>query len=421
MNAARGADGHCPRDARGTGGAWRAVLFVVAACLWSGWPGTGSAEARSGTLVLVGDVLRFNQGEVWDRIARSAPDLVVIAAANDRPGLYGGFALRALRRHGAFAELLPLAVELAEFGVDHRRAVADPILIDSVREASGVFFVGGAPQRLAAVLVGADGSPTRLGSAVAEVHATGGTVVGGIPGSVGLSTGVDALEALAKGRIPTGQLFRGLGLAPEGWFIDQHAFSPGRLAEILVAMRQLGVARGIGIGPDTSAVMVGDEVEVIGDEGILLVALGEGRAVRDFPEGFRLEGARLSYLEQGDRFDMSTLEVTPAAAKLDGFEIDHHEVGDGAPDGDRPVAVDLFARGQLLRLLVEALDGTRREAFAYAFPEGAGDNARGFRLRFHSVPGTTGWLSVDSGRERYTIVNLGLEIAGARREDMPEP
>ena len=371
--------------------------------------------------MLVGDVLRFNQGEVWDWIARSAPDVVVIAAANDRPKLYGGFALRALRRHGAFAELLPLAVELAEFGVDHRRAVADPALIDDVREASGIFFVGGAPQRLAGVLVGTDGSPTPVGSAVAEVHATGGTVVGGIPGAAALSTGVDALEALAKGRVPPGQLVRGLGLAPQGWFIDQHAFSPGRLAEILVAMRQLGIARGIGIGPDTSAVMAGGEVEVIGDEGILLIDLGEAPAARDFSEGFRLEGARLSYLEPGDRFDMSTLEVTPAAPKLDGFEMAYQEEDDAAPDADHPVAVDLFAAGQLPRLLVEALDGAGREAFAYAFPQGAGDDARGFRFRFHSVPGTVGWLSADSGRERYTIVNLGLEIAGARREEMPEP
>ena len=421
MSGTRGIDGHCRTDARDTGAVWRAVLFVTAASLWPGWPGASVAEARSGTLVLVGDVLRFNQSEVWNRIARSAPDLAVIAAASERPKLYGGFAQRALQRHGAFAELLPLAVDLAEFGVDHRHAVADPTLIDRVREASGVFFVGGAPQRLAGVLVQTDGSPTPLGSAVAEVHATGGTVVGGIPGSAGLATGIDALEALAKGRVPSGQLFRGLGLAPEGWFIDQHAFSPGRLAEILVAMRQLGFARGIGIGPDTSAVMVDGEVEVLGDDGILLIDLGEGRAARDFPEGFRLEGARLSYLEQGDRFDMSTLEVTPAAAKLDGFELEHHEGDDEAPDDGRPVAADLFARGQLLRLLREALDGTRREAFAYAFPNDAGDDARGFRFRFHSVPGTTGWLSVDSGMERYTIVNIGLEIAGARRGDMPEP
>ena len=420
MNGARGIDERRRTDARGVGGAWRPLLFVVAASLCAGWPGAGVAEVRSGTLVLVGDVLRFNQNGVWNRIARSAPDLVVIAAASERPKLYGGFALRALQRHGAFADLLPLAVDFAEFGVDHRRAVADSVLIDRVREASGVFFVGGAPQRLAGVLVGTDGTPTPLGAAIADVHAAGGTIVGGIPGSVGLSTGVDALETLARGRVPSEQLFHGLGLAPEGWFIDQHAFSPGRLAEILVAMRQLGMARGIGIGTDTSAVVVDGEVEVIGDEGIVLIDLGEGRAARDFPEGFRLEGARLSYLERGDRFDMSTLEVTPAAAKQDGFEIEHHEEDVGASDSDRPVAVDLFARGLLLRLLREALDGPRREAFAYAFPEGAGDDARGFRLRFHSVPGTVGWLSVDSGMERYTIVDIRLEIAGARRRDMPE-
>ena len=421
MNGARGIGGRCRTDGRGIGGALRALLFAAAAGLCAGWPGAGAAEDRAGTLVLVGDVLRFNQRHVWSRITRSAPELAVIAAANERPKLYGEFAVRALRRHGAFAELLPVAAGAAAFGVDYRRAVADPVLIDRVREASGVFFVGGAPQRLAAVLVGADGSPTPLGTAVAELHAAGGTVVGGIPGSVALSTGVDALEALASGTVPSRQLHRGLGLAPAGWFIDQHAFSPGRLAEILVAMRQLGIARGIGIGPDTSAVMAGGAVEVIGDEGILLIDLGEARAARGFPDGFRLEGARLGYLEQGDRFDMSTLEVTPSAAKLDGFEISHNEEHDAGSDGARPVAVDLLAPGRLPRLLREALDGARREAFAYAFPEGTDPGARGFRFRFHSAPGTAGWLSVDSGAERYTMVNLGLDIAGARRADLSQP
>ena len=408
-------------DARDVGGVWSALLFVLVAGLWPGWPGAGIAEARPGTLVLVGDVLRFDQSVVWNRITRSAPDLVVIAAANERSKLYGGFAVRALERHGAFAELLPLAVDFAEFGVDHRRAVAAPTLIDRIREASGVFFVGGAPQRLAEVLVASDGSPTPAGNAVADVHAAGGTVVGGIPGSTVLSTGIDALEALAKGRVPSGQIVPGLGLAPEGWFIDQHAFSPGRLAEILIAMRQLGIAHGVGIGPDTSAVMAGGEVEVIGEEGILLIDLGERPAARDFPDGFQLEEARLSYLESGDRFDLSTLEVTPAASKLDGFEMEHQEEDDAAPDGDRPVIVDLFAPGQLLRLLREALDGTRREAYAYAFPEDPDDDTRGFRFRFHSLPGTAGWLSIDSGMERYTIVNVGLDIAGVRRGDVAEP
>ena len=395
------------------------VLLAILLSLWSGWPRLGVSESAPGTVVLIGDVLRFNQSNVWNRITERAADLAIVAAASDRPKLYGEFARRALQRHSAFAELLPLAVDAAEFGIDHGRAVADPALVDKVRDASGVFFVGGAPQRLARVLFRADGSPTLLGRAVAELHAAGGVVVGGLPGSAGLSTGVDAMEALASGSVSSAQIHRGLTLLSKEWFVDQHVFSPGRLAEILVAMRQLGMAHGIGIGTDTSAVIEGSDLEVVGDGGVLLVDLSASRAGSGSPDGFRLAGARLSYLEHGDRLDMSTLEVTPTAEKLDGFEIEFGGESDQPAEQDPPVAVDFFARGQLLRLMREAVDGARGEAFGYAFPEGAGAEDRGFRLRFHSMPGTMGWLSVESGMERYTIVNVGLEISPVGRKDVP--
>ena len=397
------------------------MLLLVIASLWCGWPRAGTAGAQSGTLILVGDVLRFNQSNVWNRITENAADMVIIAAASDRPKLYGEFARRALQRHGAFAELLPLAVDSAEFGIDYRRAVTNRALVEKIREASGVFFVGGAPQRLAKVLIRADGSPNPLGRAVAEVHAAGGVIVGGIPGSIGLFTGVDALEVLAGGRVSPAQLYRGLDLVSDGWFVDQHAFSPGRLAEILVAMRQLAVPRGMGIGADTSAVIDGEEVEVVGDEGVLLIELPRRRAEPRSADGFQMGGVRLSYLEHGDRFDMSTLDVRPAAAKLDGFEIEFSDEGHRLREHERPLVVDLFAKGGLLRLLREALDGSRGEAIGLAFPENAGGDERGFRFRFHSVPESAGWLSVDSGMERYTIVNIGLEVSVARRTDMPEP
>ena len=397
------------------------VLLLVVASLWLGMPRSGIAEAQPGPVVLVGDVLRFNQHNVWRRIAELAPDLVIIAAASDRPALYGEFARRALERHGVFAELLPLAVDTAEFGIDHRRAVEDRMLVDKTLEAAGVFFVGGAPQRLAEVLLREDGSPTPMGSAVAELHGAGGVIIGGIPGSIGLFTGVDALEVLRSGRIPPRQLFRGLGLVSREWFIDQHAFSPGRLAEMLVAMRQLGIERGIGIGADTAAVIGGGQMEVIGDEGILLIDLFKTRAVPDPAQGFGLAGGRLSYLEHGDRFDMSTLEVEPSAFKLDGFEIESGGDERPSPPGGQSVVADLFAAGQLLRLLREALDGARREAFGFAFPEGEGDDARGFRFHFHSRAETAGWLSVDSGMERYTMSNIGLEVAPVTRRETPKP
>ena len=399
----------------------RPVLLVVIASLWFGWPRPVVPETHPGVVILVGDVLPFNQRTVWNRIAEHAPELVIIAAASDRPKIYGGYARRALQRHGAFAELLPVAVDPAEFGIDHRHAVEDSALLDKVREAAGVFFVGGAPQRLAEVLFRAEGAPTPLASAIAELHATGGVVVGGIPGPAGLFTGVDALEALANGRVPPAQLFRGLGLVAKGWFVDQHAFSPGRLAEMLVAMRQLGIARGLAIGTDTSAVIEDGRVEVVGDEGILLIDLSRSRAVPGFAKGFQLAGARLSYLEHGDRFDMSTLDVTPATSKLDGFEIESGAEAPQPSEHDRPAAGDLLAPGELLRLLREAIDGSGPEALGFAFPEGEGGDRLGFRFRFHSLDDTQGWLSVHAGTNRYTIVNIGLEISIAGQRDNPTP
>ena len=464
------------------------------ALLWLGWPRPGVPEPKpgAGTVILVGGVLRFNQSDVWSRIVGHAPELVIIAAAGDRPKLYGGFAQRALERHGAFAELLPVAVDPAEFGVGHRRATGDPALVGKVREAAGVFFVGGAPQRLAEVLFRTDGSPTPMADAVAEMYAAGGAVVGGVPGVSGLFTGIDALEALATGRIAPARIHRGLGLMGEGWLVDQHAFTAGRFAEILVAMRQLGIARGLGVGANTAAVVEGGRLEVVGDEGVLLLDLSGSRGesgsrngagswngaesrngsgsrndsrsrnwsesrngsesrsgygsrngsksrngsgswsgsgsrsehgnrdleAPDPVQGFRLSGARLSYLEHGDRLDMRTLEVRPAAAKRDGFGIDP-DAGERQPFAQaRPAAGGLFAKGRLLQLLHEAIDGPGREASGFVFPEGEGGDVQGFRFRFHPRPETRGWLSALSGIERYTILNLGLEIAPVRRREV---
>ena len=421
------------------------TLLLMLALLWLGWPrpGVSEPEPDGGTVILVGGVLRFDQRDVWNRIVGQAPDLVIVAAAGDRPKLYGGFAQRALERHGAFAELLPVAVDPAEFGVGHRRATGDPALVEKVREAAGVFFVGGAPQRLAEVLLRDDGSPTPMAAAVAETYAAGGTVVGGIPGVSGLFTGVDALEALARGRIASARLHRGLGLLGAGWLVDQHAFSAGRFAEILVAMRQLGVARGLVVGANTAAVIEDGRLEVVGAEGVLVIDLSESldgsgsrgeSGSRSGPEGrsgseggglpgsvqggFRLSGVRLSYLEHGDRLDMRTLRVEPAAAKRDGFEIDPDAEERQPFARDRPATGDLFSKGRLLQLLHEAIDGPRREASGFVFPEGEGGDVRGFRFRFHTRPETRGWLSALSGVERYTILDLGLEITPVRRKDV---
>ena len=400
---------------------WIALALVIAS-LWLAGSRPAVAQASSGAVVLVGGVLRFNQHDIWNRIIEQAADWVIIPAANDRPDLYGDFARRALQRHGAFAELLPITHESVELGVDHRQAVGDPVLVVKVREAAGIFFVGGTPQRLAGALFHPDGSPTPMGRAVADAHETGSVIVGGIPGAVGLATGLDALEVLTSGQVPPGQLHPGLGLMETDWFIDQHAFSAGRFAEILVAMHQLGVARGLGVGVDTAVTIEDGQAEVVGDEGVLLIDLSGSHPVTGAEDGFGLAGIRLSYLEHGDRFDVSTLAVTPAAVKLEGFEIVPGDDARQRSGQSEPVIGNLFAKGRLLDLLQEAVDGSRREASGFAFPGGTEEaqaGAVGFRFHFRAVAETAGWLSVSSGIERYTILNMALEVTPTRRRETP--
>ena len=69
----------------------------------------------------------------------------------------------------------------------------------------------------------------------------------------------------------------------------------------------------------TAAIIHRDEVEVVGRRGVLLVDLSVARG-SDAGDAFALAGARLSYLERGDRVNLRTLEPTPSPAKLAAIE-----------------------------------------------------------------------------------------------------
>ena len=72
---------------------------------------TNAGEGKTGTLILIGGVLSLKERVVWTRIAELAGgEAVVIPAANERPRLYGNYAVRGLTRSGLFARLLPVAV-----------------------------------------------------------------------------------------------------------------------------------------------------------------------------------------------------------------------------------------------------------------------------------------------------------------------
>lgn len=369
------------------------------------------AEAnRPGPLMLVGGVLSLKEAVVWRRIAELVGgEVVVIAAANPRPRLYGSYAVRGLARAGLAAHLLPIALSADEFGRHHRDVTRDPEIVARVLDSSAVFFVGGAPQHLAEVLFKEDGSPTPVAAAIVQLHADGGLVIGGIPEHLGAHTGIDAWQILEQGALPAAQLYRGLGLMAADWYLDQQLFVVGRLVETLASMRQNALEFGLGIAPNAAVLIDNGRLEVIGDAGVISIDLSQAKTDAD-SRVFNLSDVRLSYLDDGDRIDLATARITPHPDKLNGFEI-RPGAADHAPIlADSATSYDALSDNRLVQHLLAALDGKSNQVMGFALRDDGGTRVSGFQFRYYVSDDTLGWLAMTSGRARYTALNVHLDI-----------
>jgi hypothetical protein len=70
----------------------------------------------------------------------------------------------------------------------------------------------------------------------------------------------------------------------------------------------------------------------------------------------------------------------------------------------------MFARGRLVQLMYQALDGGAGEAIGFAFPDEGVAERPGFRFRFHAGRDSTGWLALDEDGERFTLLHVRLDI-----------
>lgn len=107
-----------------------------------------------GSLVIIGGALRHEQTEVWNRIVElaggPAARIAVLPTASSEPLTNGSRTVDALRRAGADAVLVP--VYLAKDDADPKRQAADPELVEQVKLARGVFFIGGSQERITSAL-----------------------------------------------------------------------------------------------------------------------------------------------------------------------------------------------------------------------------------------------------------------------------
>jgi len=386
-------------------------------------PVVDAEPAIRGYAIPIGGALKADNDEVWQRIVQLAGGkgarFVVFGTASEDPEASAKQVVDLLQRRGAVAEALPVAPKF--LWVDLSKVVRDPALIAKVKAAKGVFFTGGVQERIVDVLQ-PGGQSTPMLEAIWDVYRKGGVIAGTSAGAAIMSTimfrDAPSVVNVLKGRFADGkQVDRGLGFVGPHLFVDQHFLKRGRFGRMIPLMMAKGYKIGLGVDENTAAIIRGDEIEVIGDRGCMIVDLTE--ATSDSSLGaFNVQGARLSYLEHGDRYHVRARSTTPSAPKLRG------EVHDAESPNFRPYYtddvfhLDMLGDSTISGAMSRLIDSVKKEVKGLAFdvlPRANDPLAElGFLFRLYKGSDSMGWSTEEFGGEQFTVANLYLDITPVR-------
>lgn len=388
-----------------------ALRLLLAVLLLAGAPWCAAADAAppKGSLVIIGGNLRPANGPVWERIIQLAGGkgarIAVFASASGMPEQSGKSLVGRLDSYGAKAFFVPVAVKLS--GSDYRAAADDPGLAEAVRGANGAFFAGGDQSRITRALRHEDGSNTRVLDALWEMYRGGGVIAGSSAGAAIMSSTMfgrpKAVLATLKLGVAEGQeITDGLGFIGDDVFIDQHLLVRGRFARMLPAMLKKGYKLGLGIDEDTAMVVLPSrDVEVIGYKGALVLDLADATV----HEGaFNVTNVRVSYLDNGDRFNIVTHEYTPSDDKADG------KLDPSRPYYREPLfTADILGNSTVVDLMSKLIDSDQPDAIGITLgsPNGVQPDL-GFEFRFTRTDDSVGYQS--ASMETYSIYNMRLDI-----------
>lgn len=180
-----------------------------------------------------------------------------------------------------------------------------PELCQHIREATGIFLIGGDQLRLASILGG-----SCVGQALHEAYRQGAVVAGTSAGASALTqvmiVGGGSEVGPSRDAI---HLAAGLGFLPEA-VVDQHFAQRGRIGRLLAALAYQPGLLALGIDEDT-AVLVDEShssLEVVGSQTVTIL---DGRSCnwsniseQTAQEPMTLAGVTLHVLAHGHRFDL---------------------------------------------------------------------------------------------------------------------
>jgi cyanophycinase len=319
------------------------LLIALAAGPVNAQPAT---DAKAGRLVIIGGGLSRDTEAVYRAVLdgrHGDGPLCIIPTAGGDPGGSMASSIAAFERHGGAG--VAAGVDIT---VENAGAASDPATVERLRSCAGFYFTGGVQSRISAVFR-PEGRSTPAYEALMRRHREGAVVAGSSAGAAIMSdpmiSGGSTTRGLVRGirrtTDPEGDaddgaviISAGLGFIPA--IVDQHVLARGRIGRLIAAVLELNEFDvGFGIDENTALVVEGSTVSPVGASGVVVVdaraAAREGRNAADL---------RLHLLGAGDRYDLATGSVVPAA--------DRQPLASAAAAAQ---PADVFARWSFLHLL----------------------------------------------------------------------
>jgi cyanophycinase len=177
----------------------------------------------------------------------------------------------------------------------------------------------------------------------------------------------------------------------------------------------------LGIGVDENTAIVVDskrQMEVLGASGVIVVDTSKAKTDSS-NKSFNMNGAFLTYLERGDRFDLASKTLTLSPFKAAGTVLDHRSK-DFKPEFDEQRwYTDALGKNTLIEALTHLVDNTQKEVVGLALPSPFHSNRKlGFEFTFRKGEHTRGFLRIDKGRAHYSVRDVELDV---RPIDVSEP
>jgi cyanophycinase len=217
------------------------------------------------------------------------------------------------RTRDVFREMGVQDIQIVDLAT--REDCEDPVLLDHLKKATGIFFTGGNQLRLSTTIGGTSAAKLIRANNARGVHVAGT--------SAGAAFICEHMIADGKtGATPKRgmvSLAPGLGLTNRV-IIDQHFRERDRIGRLLTSLAYNPFATGIGVDEDTAAFIGPDDViEVFGSGGLTVLDTSnlEYSSMAEARKGqpVSMLGVRLHILLAGDRYDLHSHTAYPGSGQ----------------------------------------------------------------------------------------------------------